>query len=131
STFREARRRCVSQYRRNYQRERRIARQISQDAHSGRPALSRKILFHARRSWVSGVDNSTRKNWRLRLLGPMVPGSGATDGLARCGNYFLSNGNRLASERKKRIRCSAIFCLGNDSAQSRDCERMLRGGGKS
>ena len=130
-TFRETRRRCVSQHGRNYRRERRTARQISQDAHSGRSALSRKILFRAGRSRISSMDNRAGKNWRLRLLGPMVSGSGATNRVARCGNHFLSNGNRLASERKKRIRCGAIFCLGNDSAQSRDCEWLLRRGGKS
>src|SRR4030095_6369806 len=121
-TFRETRCRPLSQYGRNYRHERRAAREISEDAYFGRSALPREILFRAGRPRISGMDNRAGKNWRLRLLGPMVPGSGATEGVTRCGNYFLSNGNRLASERKKRIRCGAIFCMGNNSAKSRHCE---------
>ena len=44
---------------------------------------------------------------RLRLLGPMVSGSGALDRVARRGDSFLSDGDRLASEREKKIRRSA------------------------
>ncbi len=59
------------------------------------------------------------------------PGSGATDGVARRGNYFLSDGDRLASEREERIRRGATYRLGNDSTQSRHRERLLRRGGQS
>ena len=72
-----------------------------------------------------------RKNRRLRLLGPMVSGSGAANGIARRGNYFLSNGDRLASEREEGIREAAAFRLGNNSAQPRDRERLLRRRDKS
>src|SRR3989442_1509117 len=54
-----------------------------------------------------------------------VPGSGPLNSIARCGNNFLPNGNRMAPERKERIRCVAIFSLGNNSARSRDCEWLL------
>ena len=48
----------LSQHRGHHRRGRKIARQIPQDAHSGRSAVSREVLFHAGRSWVSGVANT-------------------------------------------------------------------------
>ena len=97
----------------------------------GRSAVSRKILLRAGRSRISGVGHSARQDRRLRLLGPMVSGSGATDRVARRRDYFLSNGNRLASGREKGIWKSATFRVGDDSAQSCDREWVLRRGGES
>src|SRR5208337_2592733 len=35
--------------------EKRAPRHLPQDAHSRRPALLRKVLFHSRRSWLQGL----------------------------------------------------------------------------
>src|SRR5215475_1957786 len=103
-SFREARGRRLSQHRRDHRRGWKTSWQISQDAHPGRSLVSREILFHARRSRISVVENFPRKSRCSCLLGPMVSGSGAPDRVARRGNYFLPNGDRLASEREKGIR---------------------------
>src|SRR6266487_977100 len=130
-TFREAQRRSLSQYRCNYCRGRQIAWQISQDAHSRRSPLPRKVLLYARRSRISGVANDPRKDRRLRLLGPMVSGGGAPHCASWSREFILSNRHRLASVGKEEIRCGPIFCLGNNSAQSRDREWLLCRGRKS
>src|SRR5262249_37773268 len=129
-TFREAQCRPLSQHRGDHRREWRIARQIPQDACSGRPAISREVLFRARRSWISCVAYIARQDRRLHLLGPMVSGSGATNGIARCGNYFLSHRNTVAALGKEGVRRSATRRLGNDPAWSRNREWLLRGGAK-
>ena len=49
-------------------------------------------------SWTT----SQRQHRRLRLLGPMVSGSGAPDRFARRGDLILSDRDRLASERERR-----------------------------
>src|SRR5438552_3346268 len=85
-----------------------------------------KNLSRAGRSWFSGVGNKVRQDRRLRLLGPMVSGGGTTDSAARRGNYFLSDGDRVASERERRIWRGPTFRLGNHSTEPRDCERLLR-----
>src|SRR5262249_43565557 len=120
-----------SQYCRNYRHGRQIARQVPEDAHSGRSALSREILFRPRRPWISIVENAARQNRGLRLLGPMVSRSSAANGVARRRNHFLSDSNRLAPERKAAIWKSAAFGVGNDSTQSRHREWLLRRRGKS
>ena len=51
--FRETRRRRLSQHRRDHRRRWQTSREISQDAHPGRSALSREVLFHAGRSRIS------------------------------------------------------------------------------
>src|SRR5213075_3533339 len=103
----------------------------SQDAYPGRSVVLREILFRAGRSGVPGLANRARKNRRLRLLGSMVPGIGATHGPARRPDFVLSHGDWLASARKGKVRRSAIFRLGNDAAQPRDREWLLRGGDQS
>src|SRR5262249_4390570 len=60
----------------------------------------------------------------------MVSGSSASNGVARRGNYFLSHGHRLASEREERIRRRATQRVGNNSTKSRDCQWLLRRGGE-
>src|SRR5260370_40573517 len=129
--FRETPGRRLSQHGRNYRRGRKISREISQDAHPGRSVVSREVLFHAGRPWFSGVGNKAWQDRCLRLLGPMVSRSGPADGIAGRRNYFLSDSDRLASEREKRIWRGATFGLGNNSAKSRDRERLLRGGSES
>ena len=71
------------------------------------------------------MANGTGKDRRLRLLGPMVPGSGATHCASWSGDFILSNRHRLASIGKKGIRRRPIFCLGDDPAQPRHCEWLL------
>src|SRR5947207_3491699 len=73
---------------------------------------------------------SARQDRRLCLLGPMVSGSRTTDGIARRRGYFLSDGNRLASEGEKGIWKSATFRVGDDSAWSCDRQWVLRRGGE-
>ncbi len=128
--FRETPRRTLSQYRRCSRCRWKTARQVSQDAHPGRPALSREILFRAGRSRIPSLANRARKDRCLCLLGPMVSGSGATDGVARRGNHFLSDGHRLASSGEEGIRRGAAFGVGNDSAQPCNCEWLLCRGGE-
>src|SRR5207247_1798274 len=94
-------------------REWKVARQISQNACPRRSAVSREILFHARRPRISGMEDGSGKSRRVRLLGPMVSGSGAADRAARRRNYFLSDSHRLASIREKGIWRRAAFRLGN------------------
>src|SRR5207247_9117366 len=101
-------------------------REVPDDAYTGLPAVSRGILFRSRRSRISGVADSTRQDWSLRLLGPMVPGSGAPDGVARGRNYFLSHSDRLAPVGKEGVRRNATCRLGNNPAQSRNREWLLR-----
>jgi len=39
------------------------------------PLYHEKFYFRARRPRISGVADDARQNWRLRLLGPVVPGA--------------------------------------------------------
>ena len=95
------------------------------------PLYLREILFYAGRSRFSELENSARQSRRLRLLGPVVSRSGAPDCVARRGDYFLSDRDRLAPEREEGIWQSATFRLGNDSTQSCHCEWLLRRGAES
>ncbi len=83
-------------------------------------------LYHEKFYFTPGDLNKVRQDRRLRLLGPMVSGGGTTDSAARRGNYFLSDGDRVASERERRIWRGPTFRLGNHSTEPRDCERLLR-----
>ena len=124
-TFRETQRRRLPQYRGNNRHRRRIARQISQDARPGRPAVSRKVLFRTRGPGISGMADNARQNRRLRLLGPVVPRGSTSHRAARRRDHFLSNSNRVAPIGKEKLRRGTTFRVGNDPARSRDCEWML------
>src|SRR5207249_6441804 len=100
-------------------------------AYSSGSAVSRNILLRAGRPRISRVGHCARQDWSLCLLGPMVSGGSTTDRVAWRRDYFLSNGNRLASEREKRIWKSATFRVGDDSAWSCHSKRVLRRGGES
>ena len=100
--FRKTRRRALSQHRRGDRCRRRNPREISQDAHPGRSVLLRKILFYAGRSRFSELENRARQYRRLRLLGPVVSGSGAPNRFARRGDSFLSDRDRVAPARRRR-----------------------------
>ena len=99
--FRKTRRRRLSQHRCDHRRRRKTSRKLSQDAHPGRSAVSREVLLHARRSRLSQLENCAGKHRRLRLLGPMVPGSGAPDRFARRRDFVLSDRHWLAPGEKK------------------------------
>ena len=94
------------------------------------PLYHEKFYFAPGDLGFQGVGHCARQDRRLRLLGPMVSGSRATDRIARRRDYFLSNGNRLASEREKGIWKSATFRVGDDSAWSCNRQWVLRRGGE-
>ena len=73
SLFEKRSRGHLSQHRRHYRRLREAHRQVSQDAHPGRSALLRKVLFHSRRSWLSNSRHQRRQDRYTCLLGPVVP----------------------------------------------------------
>ena len=52
---------------------------VSEDAHSGRPALLRKILFHAGRQRLPGLADQVWHDRRAHLLGPVVSRGGTPD----------------------------------------------------
>ena len=58
------------------------ARHLSQDAHPGRSAVLREVLFHSGRSWVSARSIRSRKSRHAGLLGPVVSRRRAADGFA-------------------------------------------------
>ena len=103
-----------------------LARQVSQDAHSRRSALLREVLFHAGRSGFQVFPDAVLQAGRAGLLGPVVSGSGPADGAAGGGDPVLSDGHRLASVRKGRVRRAAASELGADPALARGRERLLR-----
>ena len=72
--LREAHGRRLSQHRRRLRCRRRPVGHLSQDAHPGRPALSRKILFHAGRSRLPRFRHALWPARRPGLLGPVVSG---------------------------------------------------------
>ena len=74
------------------------------------------------------VEDEIREDQRVDLLGPMVSRSGTADGDAGRGDFILSDGHRLASERKGRIRRQPARRVGNHSAQPRCGQRLLRRG---
>src|SRR6266513_1952087 len=61
----------------------------------------------------------------------MVSGVGAADRAPRRANFVLPDGDRLASAREGKIWGGAVFRLGNDAAQPRDREWVLRRGDQS
>ena len=65
------------------------------------PPYHEKFYFTPGDLGFQSVATQRAEDRRLRLLGPMVSGSGATDRVARRGDSFLSDGNRLASGEKK------------------------------
>ena len=91
-------------------------------------ALSREILFHAGRSRISGVENGSAK--ACAFVGTMVSGSARLTAFVG-GDFILSNRHRLASIGKKGIRRGPVFCLGNNSAQPRHRQWLLRCGVES
>src|SRR5882762_11570697 len=108
-----------------------ISSENTEDAHPGRSVLLRKILFYAGRSRFSELENRAWQSRRLRLLGPVVSGSGTLNRVAWRRNSFLSNRHRVAPTREEKIwRCS-IFRLADDAAQPRHREWVFCGSGKS
>jgi len=78
--------------------------------------LTTKNLFYAGRSRFSELENHAWQSRRLRLLGPVVSGSGTLNRIARRRNSFLSNRDRVAPAREEKYgaanfppgrRCSA------------------------
>ena len=108
-----------------------LPREISQDAYPGRSFLLREVLFHPGRPRFQSLADPARQDRRLRLLGPVVSGSGPPNDLAGRRDSFLSNRDRVAPVGKSEIRLRPAFRLGNDAAQSRDRERVFRRGRQS
>ena len=98
---REARRGPLPQHRRGHRRRRPLPGQVSEDAHPGRPALLREVLFHARRPGLSRLADPLRQDRRADLLGPVVSRGRAADRAARGAEIlFYPDRHRLASPEK-------------------------------
>ncbi len=128
---REARPGRVSQHRRDLRRGRFPARPLSQDAHSRRPALLRKVLLHARRSRLPRLRHRRRPRGHAGLLGPVVSGRRAPDRAAGRADAFLSDRDWLASLRESRVRPVAARRLAHHSTRPRHRQWRVRGGGES
>ena len=96
--------------------ERLAAGPLPEDAHSRRPALLRKILFHARRPRIPSLADALRQNRRADMLGPVVSGSRAAHRLARRANPVLPDCHRLASPRKEKTTANASTARGKPSS---------------
>ena len=99
----------------DHRRRRLAARRVSQDAHPGRSALQREVLLHAgrrvdqrRRRRAAGQASGFRV-WKTRYanIGVLIcwdqwyPGGGAHHQPARRRHAVLSDGDRLASRRRR------------------------------
>ena len=121
----------LSQYRRDHRRGWPAPREISQDAYPGRPVSITRNFISRRAILVSKLADAARQHRRLRLLGSMVSGSGPPNGSARRRDSVLSDRDRLASVGKSEIRLRPAFRLGNDAAQPRHRQWLLRRRGQS
>ena len=79
----------------------RAARDLPQDAHPGRSAVLREVLFHARRYRVSQLRHAIWADRDARLLGPVVSRRRAAVEPRRGERAFLSDRNRLAPSEKE------------------------------
>ena len=123
---RAARRRAVSQHGRRHRRGRIAPRRVSQDAHPGRSALLREVLFHARRHRLSRVEDAVRHDRRADLLGSVVSRRRAAHRDAGRRDAVLPHRDRLASVGESRVRPGAARIVGADPAQPRGGQRLLR-----
>ncbi len=83
----EPRRRTLPQHRRSIRSRRLDSRQIPQDAHSRRPRILRKVLFHTRRPWLQAYRHFGGTSWSTGMLGPMVPRSSPPHGPCRAPTF--------------------------------------------
>ena len=116
----------LPQHRRDHRCRWAIPREIPQDAHPGRSVFLREVLLRAGRSWFPGVADAAHGKIGVCVCWDQwYPESARLTALARRADSFLSDGDRLASEREGEIWRRPTFRLGNDAAQSRDRERLL------
>ncbi len=130
--FRETHRWCLSQHRGDHRRRRQvtwgsIARCISRMI----PSYYEKFYFTPGDLGFQAWPDRAGKDRRLRLLGPMVSGGRATNRASRRGDScFIRRRSDGIQPRKQKYGDRATFRLGNDAAQSRDREWLLRRGGR-
>ena len=111
--------------------ERRLSRQVPQDAHPGRPALLREVLLHAGRSRLQDVR--TRMRSQLGVLvcwDQWYPEAARLTAMQGAEILLLSDRDRLAPGGEGRVRRAPARRVGNHPARPRDRERLLRGRGE-
>ncbi len=126
--LRKTHRRPLSQHRGDYRGRWRTPREISQDAYPGRSFYYEKFYFTPGDLGFKAWPTTHGKIGRLRLLGPVVSGSGPPNDSAGRRNSILSDRDRVAPIGKSEIRLRPAFRLGNDAAQSCDREWVFRCG---
>ncbi len=128
--LREARERALPQHRRRHRRRRFAARHLPQDAHPGRSALLREILFHARRHRLSRLEHPVRQDRRAHLLGPVVSRSGAADRAARARRSSFIRRPSAGTPRKRPGTAPSSTAPGRRSSAPRRGQRLLCGRGQ-
>src|SRR3990172_7237016 len=103
---------------------------LPQDAHPRRSPLPREVLLHARRPGLRLGRAARGAHRDARVLGPVVPRSGAPHRARGGAGPLLPDGHRLAVRRGRRRGRRAARRVGDDAARPRHRERRLRRGGE-
>ena len=102
SLFEKRARRPLPQYRRHYRCRRPLSRQVPEDAHSGRPAVLREVLLHARRPRFRSWDTRFGRIGVLVCWDQWYPEAARLTAMSGAADSVLSHRHRLATRRESR-----------------------------